>query len=72
MCKINAPHATEMQPKWLECVKAKCSPPPWTGKLLVRVNGTSRVDVNWGWKSHSEIMSRSQLAKLPGTSGLEI
>lgn len=38
----------------------------------MRVNVTSRKDLNWGWKSHSEITSRSRLAKVPRTSVLEV
>lgn len=45
---------------------------PVTGRLLVRVNVTSREDLNWGWKSHSEVASPSQLGKLLRTSVLEI
>jgi hypothetical protein len=40
--------------------EAKCllHLPPLTGKLLERVNVTNREDLNWGWKSHTEMVSK--------------
>lgn len=71
--KINAPHATEMQPELTVYVRlSACSTTrSLTEKLLVRVNVTSKEDGNWVWKSHSELVSTPQLAELPRTSVLE-
>lgn len=45
-----------MQPELTAYAKlSACSASlPLTGRLLVRVNATSREDLNWGWKSHWE------------------